>query len=79
MRGKLKMLLIAGAVAVLSAALLAPIAGASGQIVNAGPNTMMGGSTGGTAGGGWCAGGLWNGSGPWAAPACGAWAPAWPG
>jgi hypothetical protein len=65
MRGKLKVSLVVCVVVVLSAALLAPIAGASGQIANAGPGTMMGGGTGGATGGSWCGGGLWNGSGPW--------------
>ena len=62
MKRKLKVFLTVLAVAVLSAALLVPIAGASGWGTNSSPGSMMGGGTG---GGSWCGGGIWNGSGQW--------------
>jgi len=70
MKLRLNVFLIALAVAVLSAALLVPIAGASSWGTNSGPGSMMGGGPGsmmggGTGNGGWCGGGIWNGTGSW--------------
>jgi hypothetical protein len=64
---RLKVFLTALAVAVLSAALLVPIAGASGSGANDGAGSMMSDSSYGMmgAGDGWCGGGMWDGSGSW--------------
>ena len=62
MKLRLNVFLTALAVAVLSAALLVPIAGASSWGTTNSAGSMMGGGTGGNS---WCGGGIWNGSGQW--------------
>jgi hypothetical protein len=66
MKLRLKVFLGVLAVAVLSAVLLVPIAGASGWGTNTNAGSLMSsGSSGMMGGGGWCGGGIWNGSGSW--------------
>jgi hypothetical protein len=74
MKFGLKLLLTAGAVGVLTAAVLAPVAGAASSPTGMMPTPMptssmmptpmpLPSST--AAPGGWCGGGMWNGSGAW--------------
>ena len=72
MRLRFKASLTALAVGVLAAAVLVPVAGASGMMGTPSPSpssTMMPtptpSPTPGTTGGGWCGGGVWNGTGSW--------------
>jgi hypothetical protein len=60
MKPRFKALLTALAVVVLAAAVMVPIASASGS--SGSPSGMLGGVTGDD---GWCGGGTWNGSGQW--------------
>ena len=60
MKASLKALVTAVSIAVVSVALLAPVASAGGSTTGAATNGMMGGGT-----GSWCGGGIWNGKGAW--------------
>jgi hypothetical protein len=62
MRPRFKALLTALAVVVLAAALLVPIAGASGMMGTPSPSPSPSSTA---VPGGWCGGGMWNGTGSW--------------